>query len=37
MAPDRYKRAPVWTEGHSRSYGLREDQVHLYMDQPGPG
>ena len=37
MAPDRYKRAPGWTEGHSRSYGLREDQVRLYLDQPGPG
>ena len=33
MAPDRYNWAQVWTEGHSRSYGLREDQVQLYMDK----
>jgi threonine dehydratase len=29
--------APGWTEYHSRSYGVREDQVQAYLDQPVPG
>lgn len=37
MATDRYHWAPGWTEDHSRSYGLREDQDQLYMDQPEQG
>ena len=30
---------PGWTEDHSRSYGLKEAQVQLYMDEvrPEPG
>ena len=26
-----------WTDGHSRSYGLREDQAQWYMNKPKPG
>ena len=37
IAEDRYNWTPGWTEDHSRSYGLREDQVQFYLDQPGPG
>jgi len=29
--------APGWTEGHSHSYGLREDQAQWYMNKPEPG
>ena len=36
LAPDRYHWVTVWTEGHSRSYGLREDQAQWYMNKPGP-
>jgi hypothetical protein len=37
LAPDRCHWAPDWTEGHSRSYGLREDQAQWYMNKPEPG
>jgi len=37
MAPVRCHWAPGWTEGHSRSYGLREDQALWYLNKPEPG
>jgi hypothetical protein len=37
MAPDRYHWVTGWTEDHSRSYGLREDQAQWYMNKPEPG
>jgi len=37
IAEDRCDWTPGWTEGHSRSYGLREAQVQSYMDKPGLG
>jgi len=37
MAPDRCRWVPGWTEGHSCSYGLKEDQAQRYMNKPEPG
>jgi hypothetical protein len=37
MAQDRCDWPLGWTEYHSRRYGVREDQVQAYLDQPGPG
>ncbi len=27
---------PLWSETHSRSYGLSEEQVQACLDEPGP-
>jgi len=37
IAEDRCDWAQGWTESNSRSYWLKEAQVQLYMDKPGPG
>ncbi len=36
MAKDRCDWTPGWTEDHSRSYGLREAQVQLYLEKVRP-
>jgi len=36
IAEDRCDWAQGWTESNSRSYGLKEAQVQLDMDKPGP-
>ena len=37
MAEVRCGWAPGWTEIRSRSYGLKEAQVQMQLNQPGPG
>jgi hypothetical protein len=37
MAQDSSGWTPGWTETRSRSYGLKEDQVQMLLNQPGPG
>jgi len=37
MTLDRCGWTPGWTESHSRSYGLREAQVQVYLDKSAPG
>jgi hypothetical protein len=36
MAQDSSGWTPGWTETRSRSYGLKEDQVQMLLNQPGP-
>jgi hypothetical protein len=37
LAQDKCGWTPLWSESHSRSYGLSEEQVQACLDQPGPG
>jgi len=37
MAPFSYDWTPGWTETRSRSYGLKEAQVQVKLNKPGPG
>jgi hypothetical protein len=37
MATDVRDWTPGWTDTHSQSYGLREAQVQVRLDKPGPG
>ena len=37
IAPARCGWTPLWSKKHSRSYGLREEQVQACQDKRGPG
>jgi hypothetical protein len=37
LAQDSGSWATGWTETRSRSYGLKEAQVQMLLNQPGPG
>jgi hypothetical protein len=37
MAQDSSGWTPGWTETRSHSYELKEDQVQMLLNQPGPG
>jgi hypothetical protein len=37
QAQDRCSWTPLWSESHSRSYDLSEEQVQGCLDKPGPG